>query len=355
MKIISLFLFLQTAAFASTLETLQRSATQARTQGDALEQKLQAQMPPGDLDTHQPGFKALERIFTRALGTELQIDIQEVLKHSGLLRTARGTWASLTPVDPVRPGVVVTFDEGSRAEVDAVVAEMRGATTVALMGRGFFNAKKMRELRANSFLIVRGAQEFEAVLEQSRARLAELPALFAGSAYRQAVAQGAGPFLTAEQRLVRALSGGLGWRKLQSELSAGITQARGKAREIRQAVEKLVGWRVRQIAFSTAEEIWRHGVEVGKPVELLGVEFDLENKREIGIEYLVPTQDGPVLTIRKVGRDFQVPGAQVLEAKPYAKMNVAVLTEYEKSKGLSYDQARTLLNDRAIEFDEIRP
>lgn len=265
---------------------------------------------------------------------------EEIVKRAGFPATPRGTHSLIAPLDPKRPGVLITSDEEHFKEIDDLVAELRGATTSTIIARNFLhsNRETLERLRANSTIIAQPGKKFDQGMKKAYDEISSLPAYVAAGAVVEAERRaGDGPFAGASERVERAARGGLGKRRFSQGLAESKSEAITQAKQSLSHVGDLVVEKTREMAYEQAARIQSHAADIGKKSDYVGFEIDFFNQRPRGVEYAVETRDGKKYILRNVGKNFSDPAGDFVPARTYGRLNVTLLQRYEKNGGLTKD------------------
>lgn len=325
------------------LTKLEKEAAIAHGRANAIEKKMEEKQHELDAKQVDPRSAAYQR-FSEAYGSRVPknpINTSNVLAHLGIPANQRGNRAMIHPEDPKRPAVLISAGREEYQDVDGTVAELRNATTAAiLVRRGLWGAsRKNLEMRANSIIIAKPGKQFTDGIDQANEQLGSLAHYVAvGSVTTAREKTGSGPFGDASWRVERAARGGIGRRRFNMGIAEGQGEAMSSINESIDKVSQVVAERAREFAFTSASEVAKRADEVGKPGRFVGYEVDFENRRPTGVDYSIQTTDGRTYTIRNLGKNYQDPEGEFVPARAYGQFNVNMLMLYESEKGISPDK-----------------
>lgn len=234
----------------------------------------------------------------------------------------------ISPLDLTRPGVIATADPEHEEQVRAVVTALRGGTDKAL---GFF--RRFTGPRANAVMVANAKDFLQSSLNNSNARLADIPRYAAAEATRRAQTKsGQGLFASSYERMERAARGGLGRRQFNKGLSEATSEAKQVGSQAVNQALSLVVERTRQYAYNGAAKVEKEAKGVGKDPTLVGFEVDFDNKRGNGVDYQVKTEEGKTYLLHHVGRNFENKHGSFFPPNEYGKFNVEILDKYESKE-----------------------
>ncbi len=328
------------------LTELQKKMARAKHRAEKLERQLETKRNDPNASFQIAKQSAAFQRFKAAYGPNLPIGLpsrEEIIKKAGFTLSPRGAHTVVSPVDSLRPGVVITADEAHYEEVDATVAKLRGATTATLLSRNMFRRKKsdVENMRANSFIVVKPGDAFEQGLAHATSALKTVPDHVAAHAVARAEQMtGRGPFSSATHRVERAAQGGLGRREFNSGMNAGFGEAIASANEAVRDTVELIAQKAKSTALAGAARMEARAIEVEKPTDLLGFEVDFLNQKPMGVEYTLTTENGKHYFIRHLGKNYADPNGPFVPATIYGRFNVSMLEAYEKYGKITESELR---------------